>query len=179
MTIFEEALNKALDVLDHLGIEWAISGSFALAYHGVIRATHDADIKIRASELEKKWDDLATEMRRAGFAYLDHQTFQYASSFDVELYPASGPIDEQSFRGRIRDRLFENSERKYWLVSAEDLILSKLQEFKRWGDGKHLDDIKRLVLAKRLGLDWPRLERQITKHEGFHKIWKTRVEGGP
>jgi hypothetical protein len=170
-----EALTLTVEALEAEGIDYAIMGSFAAAYHGVIRATSDVDVKVRAKGLDAKLEALRDRLRDLGFAPLDETTYRYRDRFDVELYPVSGEIDEEAFKRRLPVRLFSNSLKEFWIVSVEDLMLIKLREYRKHPDYKHVDDTKKLVLASRETLDVDYLEKRLKKH-GFLDLWRKEIE---
>jgi predicted nucleotidyltransferase len=70
------------------------------------------------------------------------------SRFKVELFLLSADEhDQERFRRRIEVDL---SGRKVWLLSAEDVIISKL----RWARNKDIDDIRNVMTVQRERLDW-------------------------
>lgn len=178
MTLPETALRTAVRVLTDLEVDYAVSGSFAAAYHGAVRATADADLKVQADDFRRRQTDVAAAMERNGFVALDATSFRLAARFDIELYPALDAIDVESMRRRVAVELFPESTEKYWIVTLEDLVLSKLREFAKYGDHKHLDDIKRLLIVGRAALDVDYLADRVDKH-GYARLWSAHIEPGP
>lgn len=172
---FQDALDFVTDALDRERVPWAVTGSFALAYHGIVRATHDIDLKVSASAdsaaLARVASALAPRMRA-----IDATTFRYHEQVDVELYPLDGSIDRDSLARRRRVRLFPASAREYWVVTPEDLLLSKLRELARWSDLKQADDLRKLAVVRRADLDWGYLEPRIARDSALSDAWHRWVE---
>lgn len=173
--VFQDALDLVTDALDRERAPWAVTGSFALAYHGIVRATHDIDLKVSASTedeaLARVARFLAPRMRA-----LDPTTFRYRERVDVVIYPLDGSIDRDSLARKRRARLFAASAREYWVVTAEDLLLSKLRELARSHDLKQADDLRKLAVARRADLDWEYLEPRIARDAALGEAWARWVE---
>lgn len=174
-----EALRATVALLEAERIPWVVSGSVALAFHGVLRATHDVDFKVRVTRSGGDLERLRDAMRPGPFRALDETTYRYAEAVDVELYPLDGTIDADAFRYRQRVHLLPDDADLYWVVAPEDLILSKVREYVRWKDYKHIDDVKKLLVATRAGLDAARIRSGLEGHEGFQEAWDALVEPGP
>lgn len=178
----EEALLQVADVLDRHGVGFAVTGSFALAYHGVVRATLDVDLKVVADAYAARRPEVIADLEARDFVVLDDTSFRYGNVFDVELYPIHDAIDREAYARCLEDRLLPSSERVFRIVRAEDLVLIKLREHQRVHDYKHIDDVRKLLAARRLqgdGLDVAYLEARVAQH-GFQALWKRWVEpAGP
>jgi hypothetical protein len=157
-----KALHEALDALATHGIAAVLTGSFAAAYHGVVRATHDADLKVAAEGLEAKLPALHEDLRRRGFRILDDTTFTYFDRFDVELYPADNALDREAVARAVRGTLGALGEVR--IVAVEDLLLIKAREYSRTLDHKHIDDARKLVVANRAALDAAYLQERLRRH---------------
>ncbi len=171
----ESALADALRALDTLDIPWAITGSFAMAAYGTVRATQDADIKILVDQDGAHEEPLATEMRRRGFSRIDEHTFETADRFVVEFYPVAGRLDEATFWRRRRVDALPSYGEPVWVVILEDLILLKLREFLRTQSHVQLDDVRALLVAHNKTLDVAALGKAVEKH-GLDDAWQRVVE---
>ena len=175
----EEVIERLADVLDSLGIRYAIGGSVASALYGTVRFTRDADISVqpfspladRLYELLK--DEFYVSREAMEEALRSHGSFNvihFETAFKIDLF-IQGPSE---FEGRLWDRrhmlrLSDNSRRDVSVVSPEDIILLKLRWFRetggtserQWSDvlgvlavqGKSLDFEYLTDSAKKLGLD--------------------------
>jgi hypothetical protein len=175
----EQVIERLADVLDSLGIRYAIGGSVASALYGTVRFTRDADISVQsfapaAGELYGLLKDEFYVSREAmEEALRSHGSFNiihFQTAFKIDLF-IQGPSE---FEERLLDRrrtlkLADISRRDVCVVSPEDIILLKLRWFKetdctserQWNDvlgvlsvqGGLLDFEYLTDVARRLGLD--------------------------
>jgi hypothetical protein len=175
----EEIIERLTDVLDSLGICYAIGGSVASSLYGTVRFTRDADITVqsfspfagRLYELLK--DEFYVSREAMEEALRSHGSFNvihFETAFKIDLF-IQGPGE---FEGRLLDRrhvlrLSDMSPRDVCVVSPEDIILLKLRWFRdtggtserQWSDvlgvlavqGKSLDFVYLTDSARKLGLE--------------------------
>ncbi len=132
------------DVLDALGVSYAIGGSFASALHGVMRATMDADL-VADLRLEHT-DPLAQALGNAFYADVEmmrdavrrHSSFNLIhleTTFKVDVFVAKPrTFDRSQLARRQLYLLSEDPERYAYVTSAEDIILSKLEWYRIGGE---------------------------------------------
>jgi len=132
------------DVLDALGVSYAIGGSFASALHGVMRATMDADL-VADLRLEHT-DPLAQALGNAFYADVEmmrdairrHSSFNLIhleTTFKVDVFVAKPrTFDRSQLARRQLYLLSEDPERHAYVTSAEDIILSKLECYRIGGE---------------------------------------------
>ena len=142
-----EALQVTLlvtDVLDSLEIPYVIGGSVASIFHGMVRTTMDADIL--ANIETKHVGPFVTAMQNQ--FYIDEQSLIQAierrssvnlihleTMFKVDIFvPKERPFDQQQLVRRISERFKADSDKTIWLLSAEDVILAKLDWFRPGGE---------------------------------------------
>ena len=142
-----EALQVTLlvtDVLDSLEIPYVIGGSVASIFHGMVRTTMDADIL--ANIETKHVAPFVTAMQNQ--FYIDEQSLIQAierrssvnlihleTMFKVDIFvPKERPFDQQQLVRRISERFKADSDKTIWLLSAEDVILAKLDWFRPGGE---------------------------------------------
>ena len=142
-----EALQVTLlvtDVLDSLEIPYVIGGSVASIFHGMVRTTMDADIL--ANIETKHVAPFVTAMQNQ--FYIDEQSLIQAierrssvnlihleTMFKVDIFvPKERPFDQQQLVRRISERFKADSDKTVWLLSAEDVILAKLDWFRPGGE---------------------------------------------
>jgi hypothetical protein len=132
------------DALDALGVPYAIGGSFASALHGVMRATMDADL---VADLRLEHTDLLAQALGSAF-YADVEMMRDAvrrhSSFNLIHLETTFKVDVFVAKPRTFDRsqldrrqlylLSEDPERYAYVISAEDIILSKLEWYRIGGE---------------------------------------------
>jgi len=132
------------DVLDALGVAYAIGGSLASTVHGVMRATMDADL-VADLQLE----DAELLVRALGDAfYVDvgmiydaihrHSSFNaihLETMFKVDVFVAKPRVfDRAQLARRQLHLLSEDPEYRAYVTSAEDIVLSKLEWYRMGGE---------------------------------------------
>ncbi len=130
------------DILENtLGVPYAIGGSLASAFHGVMRATMDADMVtdlrlhhvapfIAALEDAFYADEMMIReavQRRTSFNILHLETM-----FKVDIFAAKPrPFDSAQLSRRQLSQLGPTVEQSAYVISAEDIVLAKLEWYKR------------------------------------------------
>jgi hypothetical protein len=151
--------------LDNAGIQYMVSGSMALTIYTIPRMTRDIDIvvELRKEDIEKFYlifeghsyiDKLTIEeevSRRGMFNVIDHRT-GYKIDFMLKKHT---PFREHEFGRRIQTMAFGFPT---WVVSIEDLILSKIIWIQDYQSDRQIDDIKNLLLNEQADknyiIDW-------------------------
>jgi hypothetical protein len=137
------ALNRVIDCFDNLGLAYYIAGSVASSAYGMARATMDVDVvaPIELSQVDHLVKSLeadyyiSAEMvadavrRRSSFNLIHLETM---IKIDVFI-PKDRPYDSQVLSRRRSDTIDEDSPRKFFLSSPEDVILGKLQWYQLGG----------------------------------------------
>jgi hypothetical protein len=175
----DSVVERLADVLDSLGIRYAVGGSLASAFYGTIRFTRDADITVEVfSSVADKFyallkDEFYISREAMEDALKSHRSFNvvhFATSFKIDLFVQGSDEFERQLLVRSRMlRLNESSQRDLRVVSPEDIILLKLIWFRetactsehQWGDvigvlgvqGKALDYGYLTTWAKKLGVE--------------------------
>jgi len=169
------AVLAVVDALEACDVDYALSGSFAAAYHGHVRATADADLKVQLpgpSALEDAFERLPTGTRR-----VDDLTWEVEPGFVVELYPVVDRLDEASMRTRVRGPVFPAVDREVWIVTLEALLVNKLREHLVYpADAKHVSDIRALLALNHDRLDVDELERLLALDPAWPDAWRAHVE---
>lgn len=139
-----EVLERLAEVLDALGIPYAIGGSIASSMYGTVRFTRDADIGIYpfTSVADKFYERLKDEfyvneeaMQEALGCCGSFSIIHFQTAFKVDLF-LLGPSDfeKQLLLRSKMVRLGESPEGDLCFVSAEDVVLLKLRRL-RESDG--------------------------------------------
>ena len=147
-------LKNIADCLERAGIDYMLSGSVALNYYAQPRMTRDIDlvVEIQMADIGR----LATEL--GDDYYFDDQAVEMAikheSLFNLIHYPSLTKIDcivrksqayrQQEFSRRQRVMF---GDFPVWIVSAEDLLLSKLHWLKDSRSEMQFKDIRSLIDA--------------------------------
>lgn len=145
--IESEALQVTLlvtNLLDELNIPYVIGGSMASIIHGMLRTTMDVDIvaDIQQEQTQAFLAGLKNAFYADGVMIL--QAIQRRSSFNlihlttmfkVDIFiPKAHPFDQQQLNRRISERIAEDSDESIWVLSAEDIVLAKLDWFRLGGE---------------------------------------------
>jgi len=131
------AIRPVVEAFEKLGVPYFITGSVASSAYGIARATMDVDM---VSDLKHRHVRSFVEQLKPSY-YIDEDIISHAihrhSSFNlihletmvkVDVFVAKDqPYQREALRRRRTDTLDEGREDdKYYLVSCEDIILSKL-----------------------------------------------------
>ena len=136
-------LKQLTDVLDDFKIDYAIGDSIASSLYGKVRFTQDADITVAA--FGDKIEQLYTALKENFYISKDamYQAISNRGSFNIIHLTSAFKIDifirkdddfhRQLFLRRKKVKLDESIEHLFDIVSAEDVILLKLQWYKSAG----------------------------------------------
>jgi len=132
------------DTLDALGVSYAIGGSFAGALHGVMRATMDVDLvanlrlehaELLAQALGDAFYADAEMMRDAIGRQSSFNIIHLDTMFKVDIFVAKPrAFDRAQLERRQLYLLSEDPERRAYVTSAEDIVLSKLEWYRMGGE---------------------------------------------
>ena len=132
------------DALEALDVPYAIGGSFASALHGVMRATMDADMvaDLRlehvapfAQALGEAFYADAEMMRDAIRQHGSFNLIHLDTMFKVDVFAARPrDFDRAQLARRQLHLLSEDPERRAYVASAEDTVLSKLEWYRLAGE---------------------------------------------
>jgi hypothetical protein len=179
-----DLLKLAIQVLDQLGIRYAIIGSFASGVWGESRFTQDIDFLIELSPAQVSL--LCTSFPEAEF-YVSETAARSAvadsSQFNV-IHPASGNKIDFMIAGRTawaaeqlarRRRVLVLPNQKAEVAAPEDVILGKLVYYREGGSEKHIRDITGI-----LAISGDLVDRDyVAKHAaalGVQAIWQAIVD---
>lgn len=175
-------LADAIARLDRAGIPYMVTGSLASTYHGEPRSTLDLDIVIdpRPSALERLLEDLD-----AGGFYVDRDAGRTALRERTQFNAIGDGGAKVDFIIR-KDRAFSTEEfgrrRRVdllgtpgFIVSAEDLIIAKLEWAAATDSDRQLRDVAGMLAVGGDAIDQEYLTRWITAL-GLTDTWK-RVRG--
>jgi hypothetical protein len=131
------AIDMVIECFGRLGIDYCIGGSVASSAYGIARATMDVDL---IAKIETKHVNNLVKALEKNY-YIDAgmitNAIQEKSSFNlihletmikIDVFILRDqPYDLKAFDRRQTDTLDEESARRFYLSSPEDVILSKLQ----------------------------------------------------
>ncbi len=176
--IVPEIVPRITASLVRAGIAYMISGSFASAYYGAPRSTQDIDIVIEATseQLRTFIRSLPTEHYYADLESALH-AHKAASMFNVIDLSGGWKIDlivrktrsfsVEEFRRRERVDL---EGIPLFVVSAEDIIIAKLEWSKASHSQRQIEDVTAILRARREILDFAYIETW-TRELGIGKEW--------
>jgi len=159
--MFLELLKTVTQLLEQNGIGYMVSGSLAVNVYSVPRMTLDIDIVIELDETNVK---TFFEFFKSGY-YINEETaiaeIKRRGMFNVIDHTSGLKIDF-IVRKDTEYRLFEFSRKirkmieniPVWLVSAEDLIISKLEWIQQLQSEKQIQDIKFLMASPELDKEY-------------------------
>lgn len=134
-------LDRVAEVLDQLGVEWAIGGSLASSIHGEPRSTNDIDIIAKLQPFHARrftralGDDFYVVESVVMEAIADNRSFNVIDQrtvIKVDVFvPPPGPMGEGQLERRERAEFDEDLE--FFVLSREDTILQKLRWFELGG----------------------------------------------
>jgi hypothetical protein len=160
---------RIIGALEQAGIPYMLTGSFAGAYHGVPRATQDIDMVIAptAEQLAALVDLLPADTyyvdREAALDALRRESqfnvIDLATGWKVDLIVRkSRPFSRSEFARRAT---VEHGGTKLVIVSAEDLILAKMEWAKRGGSQRQIEDAAGILRTRFAELDTDYLDDWI------------------
>lgn len=150
-----ELYKEITAALDARNIPYMVSGSMAMLAYTVARTTRDIDIVIELSEksLNSFYEifkdqfylhkpSVEEELHRKGmFNAIDNR-----SGLKIDfVVKKNSPFRKREFERRTRQKLFGH---EAWLVSIEDLILSKLIWIQKIQSDRQKEDVKSLLENK-------------------------------
>ena len=158
-----DVLRDAVARLERAGIPYMLTGSVALSYYAEPRMTRAIDVVVELPGRDAKWvaaqfspeyyvaeDDVQAAIATGGMFNILHLDKVVKVDFIVRK---DEPYRVHEFARRQRVSLpgFE-----VWIVSREDLILSKLAWAKDSGSELQMRDVRSLLAG---GADWTYLEQ--------------------
>jgi len=166
-------IQRVVDVLDDMGIEYVFTGALALAYWVAPRGTKDIDIVVMLPETEETRRELLRRLEAAGFPAppgaledLKHApnystglraVLPTGAVFVVELLVPKPGQEKLTSRIAKRAKLmpFIGVKKAIPIVSPEDLVVYKLFLFRKGERPLETDDVKDMnnILAVRKDLD--------------------------
>jgi hypothetical protein len=166
------ALGPVVDALEALGVRHFVGGSLASSLHGVPRASIDADLvaDLRAAHVTPLVQRLEAayylDLARVEAAVLARRSFNaihLATMFKIDVFVMKGRPFDQEALNRARPEALEDAAgtRRFFVASAEDTVLAKLEWFRAGGEvsERQWGDIVGVLRAGAAGLDAAYLRR--------------------
>lgn len=180
-------LKQLTDALDGMKIDYAIGGSIASSLYGKVRFTQDADITV--ADFGDKAEQLYKMLKGSFYVSKDamYQAVSNRGSFNVIHLTSAFKIDifvqkdddfhRQLFLRRKKVKLDESIEYLFDIVSAEDIILLKLQWYESSGcmSERQWSDVLGVLAVQAQSLDMSYL-RSCSKKLGFGDILEKAID---
>ncbi len=174
-----DTLDDMVGRLNDLGIEYMVTGSVAMSSYVPARSTMDIDVII---EIEQA-DIQRFEQRFAGDYYVSLESIREArqrnSMFNVLNFTTGIKVDfitrkpntfeAAKFHRRRRSRIGET---EFWVISKEDLILSKLWWAKDSHSERQFEDVRRLIES---GAESGMIRNEIEAQQ-LDQVWEAYIE---
>lgn len=178
-------LKLVVSRLEKLKIPYVLTGGLAVSFWGSPRTTHDIDIVIEIdfSKIDKVFDafqkdfyisrDSIEEMLERGTSF---NIIHFKTGLKVDFWPINKKDPQRilEFKRASKRKIFN---KKISIIAPEDLILNKLQWYKRGESTRHLEDIKSIL--KISGVDLNYIKKWAKTHSTigiFEKLLKSKNE---
>lgn len=172
--------HRVMSALEQAGIQCMVTGSFASSYHGSPRSTQDIDIVVDATEVK-----LRSFVRSlpAEEYYVDETTALEAlreeTQFNVIDIATGWKIDLIILKSRAFSReeferrtLADLDGERVAIVTAEDLIVAKLEWSRAGGSLRQVEDVASIMRIRGAELDIARIERWVSQM-GLDVQWQS------
>jgi hypothetical protein len=177
------AFGGVIDILESVGIEYAIWGGVAAVMYGEPRFTQDMDILVRLHHSQV--DNLARLLEEDGY-YISVEAIRdavdrhfYFNAIHIEtgiktdfLVAGRDPIHVWAFEHRRVKNFDEFRQASY--MPPESVILTKLQAYQDSGSTRHLDDIEGILRISGPELDLIYVDREAARIGSFgtwRELW--------
>jgi hypothetical protein len=179
----EELVQRLVDALESVGIPYVLVGSLAASFYGVSRSTQDADLVVSCdgSQIRKLVAALGDEFEREPQMAFETVTATRKTvlrvkktGFQIEVFFLSDDEhDQQRFERR---RLVATLGRKAYVLSPEDVIVTKLRWLLLAGRSKDEGDLRAVLRLQSDRVDWPYIEQWCNRHGTTQLLDRLRSE---
>ena len=182
-----EVFRRITESLDHAGIPYMLTGSFASAHYGTPRSTQDIDLVIEATAAqlrtfvqtlpaEEYYVDLDTALEALRSSSL-FNVIDLKTGWKIDLiFRKSRPFSEKEFSRR---QLVDLQGLRLYIAGVEDVIVAKLEWAKLANSQRQIEDVASMLRFRADTLDTSYLEKWISEL-GLHEQWSSarRRAGG-
>jgi len=164
-------LESFTDILQQLDIAYAIGGSVASSIYGKVRFTEDADITVEPfdNQADKLIELLSSDYyisKAAVYQALKQQrsfnVIHLDSAFKIDVFIRKDTAFEKQLMARRKSlKLSDSIKKEFAVVSAEDIILLKLQWYRDGGcsSQRQWDDVLGILAVQAERLDFEHLNK--------------------
>lgn len=165
----QQLIARVVEQFEQLDIPYMLTGSIAVSYYGAPRATHDIDIVVAIS---REQSDSIRDKFLGEFYVSDiesavqhHQAFNLIHQgtlwkIDCWIHDEGNPYRHEAFSRRQRFTLWGKS---VFMISKEDLILSKLLWYQEAESDVHLRDIRGILEFQEDSIDFQYIDHWCSK----------------
>ena len=181
-----EVLKDFTDILERLGISYAIGGSMASSIYGMVRFTQDADITVvpfakQADELyqllKERYYISKEAMNTALIQRGSFNVIHLESAFKIDIFICKDTAFEKQLILRRKLLRFSDSvDKNFAVVSPEDIVLLKLRWYLEGGQisDRQWQDILGILAVQKKNLDFEYLNRW-TAILGINELFQKAV----
>lgn len=179
----QQLLLRIIDSLAEIQIPYVIVGSFATNVYAIARSTQDADVVVNATP-----DQIAALAKILSADFIRDPQVQFETvtvstktvftdrktGFILELFQLTDdPHDQERF---ARRREITVQGRPTWVLSKEDVLITKLNWLLRANRTKDLLDIRNVMGVQSDTIDWPYVEKWCDRHGTRELLERLRSE---
>lgn len=182
----DDIVCTVIDYLNAHEVPYMLVGSLATNVYCVPRSTEDGDVVVQSSVAQ-----LAHQISRshAGVHFDPQLSFESVTAtrkvvlrteghgFEIELFQLGDDEHDQSRFSRRTQ--VETMDRKVWIASLEDMIVTKLRWSQQAGREKDVSDARNLIGVQREQIDWPYVESWCDRHGTRELLERLRRESAP
>lgn len=168
-------------LLEKYKIPYLLTGSFAVSYHGFIRATHDIDFILEIDEksfgkikniltgLGSEYDYSLADVKDAIRKSSQFNLYHLPTGFKIDYWIAK--MDDFNKNKFERCSIIRIRNQNIPIISAEDLILNKLKWSREVRSERHLRDCWEIIKFQGEKLDKKYLGKWVKKLD-LEKLYK-------
>jgi hypothetical protein len=179
----EDLVRRLVDALAAARIEYVLVGSLSSNFYGVARSTQDADIVVSCavSRIAELMQELGKEFeldRQMAFETVTATRKillrEKATGFQIEVFFLSDDDhDRERFARRRQVAVFD---RVAYLLTLEDVLITKLRWLYLAGRRKDEEDIRGVLRLQHERIDWPYVESWCGRHGTRELLNRLRQE---
>ena len=166
-----DAVIAVVDVLNGANVAYMLVGAYSCNVYGVPRATRDADFVVQLDV--RAFADIRLRLEKA-FKFDPQIAFETVTGttkhilyfkehpFRVELFELSN--DEHDQERFTRRRQITEWDRRLFVPTPEDVIVTKLRWSRRGQRSKDVDDVRNVIAVQGEELDWDYIHRWCDEH---------------